>query len=73
VVRRSQARGNIRRSEIYEVVSQRWRTGQYAPTIRDIAAEAHCSIATAHRHVAILIEQGRLQGKGRSLRPGMLT
>ena len=69
VVVKSQARGNRARAEIYDCVFRHWRTGQAAPTMREIAAEVSLSVSTVHRHVGILIELGSLKGKGRTLRP----
>jgi DNA-binding IclR family transcriptional regulator len=66
---RVQRRGNESRAKVYEAVSSRWRTGHYAPTIREIAEEVSLSVASVHRHVRILTEQGILKGRGRTLRP----
>jgi DNA-binding transcriptional regulator YhcF (GntR family) len=70
---KSQARGNEARARIYECVSRHWRTGQAAPTIREIAAEVGLSVATVHRHIRILVGQEHLKGRGRTLRPWVVT
>lgn len=67
--RLTQRRGEDARARILLYVSRRWANGQNAPTIRELAREVGLSLATVHRHVAILVEQGLLTGKGRALRP----
>jgi DNA-binding MarR family transcriptional regulator len=73
MVVRTQKRGDVARSKIYEAISNRWIEARSAPTIREIAAETGYSIATVHRHVSILVKQGHLQGKARTLRPGIVS
>jgi hypothetical protein len=70
VVVRTQKRGEVARRAIFSAVDARWQRSMSAPTIRDIASETGYSIATVHRHVSILIAQGVLEGRGRTLRPG---
>lgn len=72
MVLKTQQRGNIARANIYKAVSDRWISTKSAPTIREISAETGLSVATVHRHVSILVGQGHLQGKGRTLRPGVV-
>lgn len=73
MVVRSQKRGDLARSKIYEAVNSRWIEARSAPTIREIATETGYSIATVHRHIGVLVKQGRLYGRGRTLRPGTTT
>lgn len=69
MVVRTQARGELARTEIFKIIDREWQFMRAAPTIREIAAEVGLSVATVHRHVSILIARGRLKGKGRTLRP----
>lgn len=69
MVVRSQKRGERARAAILASVDSRFQRAMAAPTVRDIAAETGYGIATVHRHIKILLAQGRLQGSGRTLRP----
>lgn len=66
---KTQKRGEVARRAIFASVDARWQRAMAAPTIRDISSETGYSIATVHRHVGLLVKQGQLVGKGRTLRP----
>lgn len=69
---KTQARGEIRRSQILAFVRERFEQASYAASIRDIAAEVGASPATVHRHIRVLAAQGLIAyrpGTSRTIRP----
>lgn len=53
-----------RTREIHRLIAALLARHGHAPSIRDLAAAADCSVSTVHRHLGILERQGVLRRRG---------
>jgi len=63
-----QARGERRRAVILGYLRAAQRDNRPVPTVREIAIYARCSVATAHRHLQVLAQQGMIHSLPREAR-----